>query len=116
MALRPAEDCIEQVGQFLPKLCQPVFDPGRNDGINLPLNEAIAFEHPQGLRQHLWCNPLDPAFELAETDAVRAQRTDYEMRPFIRQDIKDGLRWARSPKGIVVQDLGHGVRYYRRGT
>ena len=67
VSLRPLADGLEQGLQRRPQGGQRVLDLRRNYWVDLPLDEAVALQVPQGLDEHLLRDPLQLSLELAVT-------------------------------------------------
>src|SRR5581483_2106648 len=73
-----------------------VFDPRGDDGVNLPGDQAVPLQAPQGLGQHLLRDPFDLPLQLAVAAGAARQGVDDEGGPLVGDQIEDALRAAIS--------------------
>src|SRR5688572_31564989 len=86
---------------------QRILDFRRDHRVNLPLDEAVVLEVPQGLDEHLLGNPLQLPPELPVPLRLALERHDHEGTPPARDDLENLPGGAPGVQHVVRV----GVRY-----
>src|SRR5437879_5137264 len=94
MFFRPAAESAQWFDQSSSESREGIFNPRRNDRINLAIHQAIPFEAAESLGEHLLRNAANLAMNLCVTHRFFRQQLNNDRRPFVSDAFEDETRGA----------------------
>jgi hypothetical protein len=85
----PGDESGDQFRGFLALRGEAVLDPGWDLRVCRAQHEAVAFQSPQGLGEHLLADPVDASSQFAEAVGALPQSTQREHAPAAGDVLQD---------------------------
>jgi hypothetical protein len=89
VSVGPGDKLADGVEQGAAERGELVFHPGRDDRMNRPGHDAVAFQAAQGYREHPWRDAVDGPVQLAEPHGALAEQVDSVHRPLIPDALQN---------------------------
>ena len=106
MFFRPAAEALQRFDEGAAQFREGVFHLGRDDRVNGPSHQAVAFQAAQSLGEHFLRDTANLALQFGVAFGAVGQDLDNEGGPFVGDAIEDEAGWA-----LGIEDGAVGGRF-----